>query len=330
MKRLTSRRGVCSLAWTAAALLGLMSATHAQTTSATPASSAPLKLIVPFPAGTAVDILARDLGNRLQPILGRPIIVDNKAGAGGNIGTEAAIGVPADGSTLLLTVNTTININPLVYEKLRYKPDVDLLPIAALSKSGYLLAGGPNLPYRTVAELIKAAKEKPDAITYASYGYGTMAHVCMEQFQVVTGTKLRHVPFRGPFAPDLISGVVDVAFENLAPAIPMVKERKLTALAVTYKRVEALPQVPALSEAVSGFECYAWAGIFAPKGMPAALQRSLNEAITQVVRSPGYVGFSALLGGIPAPMELKEFVDFVKADAETWRKLIPPLNIKLD
>jgi len=328
MSQLFARRHPAIFALVTTCLTSLLPATQAQT--APPASSVPLRIVVPFPPGTAVDILARDLGNRLAPLLNRPVVIDNKAGAGGNIGTENAVHSPPDGSTVLLTVNTTININPLIYTNLKYNPAVDLVPIASLSKSGYLLAAGPKLPYRNVHDLIAAARQKPDTLTYASYGNGTMAHVCMEQFQAATGTQLRHVPFRGAFAPELMSGVVDVAFENLAPAIPLVKDQRLMPLAVTLARVDALPDVPAIKEEVPNFECYAWAGIFAPKGMPQALQKQLSEQITQIVRSPGYVALADRLGSIPAPMEQGDFVTFVRADAQKWKAIIPSLNIKLD
>lgn len=321
MKLITTLHGLRATAL----LVVAASAAHAQAPA-----GAPLKIVVPFPAGTALDGLARDLANRLAQVLQRPTLVENRAGAGGNIGTEHVVNSPPDGATLLLTANANITINHLIYEKLKFNPVTDLAPIASLSVGGYLLAAKPDTPYRTTASLIAAAKQTPDGLTYGSYGYGTMGHVCMEQFQLATGTKLRHIPYRAPFTSDLMAGNLDVAFENIAPSIQLVKTQKLAAIAVTHKRISPLPDVPAISEAVPNFECFSWAGVFAPKGTPVPVQQKLAEEITKIVRSPSYSKMTDILGGIPAPMEHKAFVEFVKADADKWLKLIPPLNIKLD
>lgn len=318
------RLGAIALAIGASAL----GSAHAQTAPA--ASTTPLRIVVPFPAGTALDVLARDLSNRLPPVLGRPVIVDNRTGAGGNIGTEHVAHAAPDGATVLLTAHANITINPLIYNKLNFDPLKDLIPLASLSQGGYLLGARPDTPYRTVADLVAAAKKKPDGLTYGSYGYGTMAHICMEQFQQATGTKLQHVPYRGPMAPDLMAGHVDVAFENLAPSVQLVNTQKMAAIAVTHTRVTPLPNVPALSEAVPNFQCVSWVGVFAPKGTAPAVQKQLAEEITKIVRSPAYTQMTDMLGGVPAPMDQKTFTAFVNADADKWRKLIPPLNIKLD
>ena len=326
-----SRRTWSALVVLALGLLGTLRPAYAQNaTGGAAAAGTPIRLVVPFPPGTALDMVARDIGALVSPALGRPVVVENRSGAGGNLGTEYVVNAAPDGSTLLLTAHNPITINPLIYTKLKHDPLTDLVPIASLTKGGYLLAGGQDLPYRSVADLIAAAKAKPDSITYASYGYGSMAHVCMEQFQLVTGTRMRHIPYRGAIAPDLIAGNVDIAFENLAPSIPLVKDRKLTPLAVTYARVKPLPDIPALSEVVPNFECVSWVGIFAPKGTPEPVQQLLWSELTKAVRSPTYLATSTMLGGVPSPMDQKQFAEFVKADAEKWCKLIPALNIKLD
>lgn len=325
------RFGRIAFAMTLIGVAAAMPVATAQPSASTDGTSgAPLRIVVPFPPGTSLDILARDLAKRLQTPLGRPVFVENKAGAGGNLGTESVVQSAPDGSTILLTAHNPITINPLIYEKLKFNPLTDLVPIANLVQGGYLLATGPTSTFHTVAELITAAKQKPGALSYASYGFGSMAHICMEQFQRITGTQFQHVPYKGPFAPDLMGGVVDVAFENLTPSIQLVQTKRITALAVTHKRVRPLPDTPAISEAIPSFECYSWVGVFAPKGTSAAFQQKLSDEITRIAQSPSYTEMADVLGGVPAPMAQKQFIGFVKADAEKWKKLVPSLNIKLD
>lgn len=317
-----------SRAWLALALL-IGTCTNGVSAQQPPAGPA-VRLVVPFPAGTTIDILARDLAAKLPAALGRPVVVDNRAGASGNIGTDYVVNAPADGSTLLVTVHSSVTINPLIYEKLRFNPLVDLVPVANLITGGYLLAAGPKVPHRTVSELVAAGKQNPGAITYASYGYGSMAHICMEKFQASTGARFRHVPYKSAFMSDLLAGHVDIAFENIGAAIPQVEQKKLTPIALSHTRLQRLPGVAAVSEAVPGFECYAWVGVLAPKGLPAGTQRRLSDEINKIVRAQAFTTLAEGLGSTPAPMDVDQFGAFIRADADKWNKLIPPLNIKLD
>ncbi|MDB5872080.1 MAG: tripartite tricarboxylate transporter substrate binding protein [Ramlibacter sp.] len=289
----------------------------------------PIKFVVPFPAGTTIDVLARDLSVKLPAVLGRPIIVENRAGAGGNIGTEYVAGAPPDGSTFLVTVHSPLTINPMIYEKLRYNT-ADFVPIANLILGGYILVANNNTPYKTLADLIAAGKQKPDTITFASHGFGSMTHICMEQLEAATGARFRHVPYKNLFAGDMMSGVIDMGFDNLGSTIPNVNAKKLTPLALSYKRMTQLPGVPALSESVSGYECYSWVGVLAPKGTPIAIQRRMNEEINKIMATPAFGTLVETMGTTLAPTTLEQFAEFYKADADKWRKLIPPLNIKLD
>lgn len=290
----------------------------------------PLRLVVPFPAGTTIDLLARELSTKLSPILGRPVVVDNRAGASGNIGTQHVVNSAPDGLTLLVTVHSSVTINPLIYQNLKFDPLKDLIPVANLITGGYLLVGRDGLP-RQADALVAAGTSNPEAITYASYGFGSMAHVCMEQFQATTGARFRHVPYKGAFISDLLAGHVDLAFENIATAAQHVPQKKLHPIALSYKRLDKLlPGVPAVSERYPGFECYAWVGVLAPKGVPAAIRQQLNQEINKIVNTPSFEALAETSGASPAPMSVPEFAQFIRADAEKWRKVIPPLNIRLD
>jgi len=288
-----------------------------------------IKFVVPFPPGTTIDVLARDLSAKLPAVLSRPIVVENRAGAGGNIGTEYVAGAPPDGSTFLVTVHSPLTINPLIYEKLRYKT-TDFVPVANLITGGYILVANNNTPYKSLDELVAAGKQKPDTITFASHGFGSMTHICMEQLQAATGARFRHVPYKNLFAGEMMAGVIDMGFDNIGSTIPNVNAKKLTPLAFSYKRMSQLPGVPAVSDSVANYECFAWVGVLAPKGTPVAVVRRMNEEINKIMSTPAFAKLAENMGTSLAPTTIEQFAEFYMADAEKWRKLIPPLNIKLD
>ncbi len=293
------------------------------------AQQGPIKFIVPFPAGTTIDVLARDLSAKLPAVLGRPIVVENRAGAGGNIGTEYALTQPADGSTFLVTVHSPLTINTLIYDKIRYSAN-DFIPVTNIITGGYILVANNDRPYKSLADLVAAGKQRPDTITFASHGYGSMTHVCMEQLQATTGVKFRHVPYKNLFAGDMMAGTIDMGFDNIGSTTPNVQARKLTPLALSYKRMPQLQGVPAIAESSPGFECFAWVGVVAPKGTPMAAVRRMNEEINKIMATPEFGKLADTMGTHLAPTTVEQFAEFYKADIEKWRKLIPPLNIKLD
>ncbi|WP_077001817.1 tripartite tricarboxylate transporter substrate binding protein [Variovorax sp. KK3] len=310
-------------------LLALTSALAASSAIAQQVASGPIKFVVPFPPGTTIDVLARDLSAKLPAVLGRPIVVENRAGAGGNIGTEYALGQPADGSTFLVTVHSPLTINPLIYEKLRYSPN-DFIPVTNLITGGYILVANNNTPYKSLAELVAAGKARPDQVTFASHGYGSMTHICMEQLQATTGARFRHVPYKNLYAGDMMAGVVDMGFDNIGSTTPNVNAKKLVPLALSYKRMPQLPGVPAVAESYAGYECFSWVGVLAPKGTPAAAVRQMNLEINKIMATPAFATLADTLGTHLAPTTVEQFTEFYKADIEKWRKLVPPLNIKLD
>ena len=300
--------------------------TFAQTSS----SSDVLKLVVPFPAGVTIDTLARSLAISLAQELGRPAIVDNRAGAAGNIGTEAVVNAKPDGNTLLVTVNSAITVNPFIYRNLKFDPTRDLLPVANLTVGGYVLVANPKLSYRTVSDLIKAAKAGPYSISFSSYGVGSNSHVCMEMLKAATGVRLRHVPYKSGSVNDLIGGHVGVGFENIASTVGFIKQSKLTVLALSDERLPLLPDVPAVAETLPGYACNAWVGVFAPKATPPAVLKQLSDAVVKVAGDTSFVEQATLLGNVSRPLGMEAFARLVKEDTERMRNVLMPLNIQAD
>jgi tripartite-type tricarboxylate transporter receptor subunit TctC len=229
--------------------------------------SRPVRIIVGFPPGGTADIVARLMGQRLSERLGQPFVIENRPGAGGNIGTEAVVRTPADGYTLLLaaTLNT---INATLYDKLNYNFIRDIAPVACITRTPLIMVVNPAVPAKTLPEFIAYAKDKPGKVTMASAGTGTLSHIAGELFKMMTGIDMLHVPYRGgaPALTDLMGGQVQVYFSPLPESISTIKGGKVRALAVTTAgRSEALPDVPTISESVPGFEANTWQGIGAPK-----------------------------------------------------------------
>ena len=300
--------------------------------SPTPAnpSQAPLRLIVPFTPGTGIDLIARTVGPKLGERLGRPVVVDNRAGASGNIGTEAVVRSPPNGSTLLVSVNTLV-MNRSLYPQLPFDPVKDLVPVSLTSWGQLLLVASPQSGYKTAAGLVADAKRRPGAINYASPGVGTPHHLSMELFKTTAGVFLTHIPYRGTAqaVTDLLGGQVDVMFLPIHVALPQIRAGKLVALGIgSDKRHPLLPQVPTLAEAKAGnVNVDMWYGVFAPPGTSPQLVAQLNRELKDILATPDVRAAFETQGMDPASSSPEEFRRLVEQDADRWARLIKAQNI---
>ena len=303
----------------------------AQAPAATQAQAqAPLRLIVPFTPGTGIDLIARTVGPKLGERLGRTVVVDNRAGASGNIGTEAVVRAAPNGSTLLVSVNTVV-MNRSLYPNLPFDPVKDLVPVALTSRGQLLLVASPQSGYKTAADLIAAAKRRPGSINYASPGVGTPHHLAMELFKSITGTYMTHIPYRGtaPAVTDLLGGQVQVGFMPIHVALSQVKAGKLVALGIgSDKRHPLLPHVPTLTEAGAGnIDVSMWYGIFAPPGTSPEFVNRLNRELKDILATPEVRSAFETQGMDPATSSPDEFRRLVEQDAQRWAQLIKARNI---
>jgi len=316
----------------AALVLGALAVFGATAQALTPQAQAqaPLRLIVPFTPGTGIDLIARTVGPKLGERLGRPVVVDNRAGASGNIGTEAVVRAAPNGSTLLVSVNTLV-MNRSLYPKLPFDPVNDLVPVSLTSWGQLLLVASPKAGYKSAAELIAAAKSRPGAINYASPGVGTPHHLSMELLKSTAGIFLTHIPYRGtaPAVTDLLGGQVEVGFLPIHVALPHVKAGKLVALGIgSEKRHPLLPDVPTLAEGRAGNVNVAmWYGIFAPPGTSPEFVDRLNRELKDILAMPEVRSAFETQGMDPATSSPEEFRQLVARDAQRWAELIKARNI---
>lgn len=318
----------------AASVLALCSLpAAAQSPQAPAAAGVPLKLIVPFTPGTGIDIVARTVGPRLGQRLQRPVVVENRAGASGNIGTEAVVRAPADGNTLLVSVNTLV-MNRGLYPQLPFDPVKDLVPVARTSWGQLLLVAHPGTGFRTAADLVAAAKAKPGRLNYASPGVGTPHHLSMELFKQTAGVYLTHIPYRGtaPAVTDLLGGQVEAMFLPIHVALPHVKSGKLVALGLgSDKRHALMPELPTLAQAKAGnVNVDMWYGIFAPPGTPPEQVALLNRELKDILEAPEVRAAFQTQGMDPAWSTPEEFRRLVAQDADRWAGVIRAANIKAD
>ncbi|KQP12015.1 hypothetical protein ASF43_22950 [Pseudorhodoferax sp. Leaf267] len=292
--------------------------------------SKPIRLIVPFPAGTAPDVMARYWGDRVSKQLQQPVVVENKAGASTIVGTQAAVAAPADGYTLLYTASGTVTINPFVYKKMPYQA-ADLVPVTRMLSIPLVVSVSSQSPYRTAADLIQDAKARPGAVSYASYGVGTVPHMSMAYFANSAGLKLNHVPYRDGGVTDLIGGRVDTAFSPIADVLQHIKSGKIRPLAVSSPgRLESLPQVPTVAEAFPGFEGDSWHGVFALKGTPQAVIDVLAGASRQIAESAEYRRYLGELGLVPVGGSSADFVRVIEAESKRWARVVKDNDITLE
>jgi tripartite-type tricarboxylate transporter receptor subunit TctC len=292
----------------------------------------PVRWIVAFPPGGSNDIIARLIAQSLTERLGQPFVIENKPGAGGNIGTQAAVNSPADGYTLLFVAPHNA-INATLYKKLSFDFLRDIAPVAGLARTPNVMEVHPSVPAKTVAEFIDYAKANPGKISLASSGNGTAIHLSGELFMAMTGVKFVHVPYRGgaPALNDMISGHVQVMFDNLPPSLGHIQSGALRALAVTtLTRSEVLPNVPTVAETVPGYEASIWYGVVAPTGTPAEIIEKLNTTINGVLADRGMKARLAELGCTPIPISAAGFASLLAAETEKWAKVVKFSGASLD
>ena len=323
--RLSNLFRLLALAVTALGLAGVVA--HAQDYP-----TKPVKWVVAYPPGGTTDILARIIGQYLSEHLGQQFVIDNRPGAGNNIGTEVVVNSPPDGYTMLL-VNPANGINATLYKKLPFNVLRDIAPVAGITRVPNVMETNPNFPAKTVADFIAYGKANPDKINMASSGNGTSVHLSGELFMAMTGVKMTHVPYRGagPALTDLIAGTVDVMFDNLPSSIEFIKSGKLRALAVTTEtRNEALPDVPVVADTVPGFEASAWFGMGAPKGTPANIIEKINKTVNAALADPKLKARLADLGGIPMGGTPADFGKVMASETAKWEKAVKFSGASID
>ena len=320
-------------AWKRFALLCVLSLAAVSSAVAQTFPAQTVKIIVPFPPGGATDILARLVANELGQKWAVPVIIENRAGASGTIGSEQLVRSPQDGYTLMVTATHHV-INPSLYKHLQYDTRTAFTPIAEIASVPNVLVVNPSLPVKTVRELIKYAKDKPGVVSFGSTGVGGANHLAGELFKHEAGIDIVHVPYKGeaPALNDLIGGHIPMMFDSLPGVIQHIRSGQLRALGVTsLTRTSAAPDIPTIDESgVKGFDATAWFGMYAPSKMPAELTRKISSDVLDVLRLPRIQTKFAELGADPGTMAEPEFARFVNAEISKWGKVIAAANIKLE
>ena len=305
----------------------------ALTVSAQPYPNKPLRFVVPFPPGGSTDLLARRLCERLQASMGQPCVVENKPGAGGAVGSEFVAKAAPDGYTLLLGVTGSHGISVSLNPKLPYHPIKDFAPISMLVSTSLVLVVGPQFPANTLAEYVTYAKGRPDQVTHSSPGNGTSMHLTGEMFNLASGTKLVHVPYKGSAGAvnDLMGGQVQSMFGDFLVVYPQVKGGKIKALAITSaKRHPMLPDVPTIAESgYPGFEALSWQGLFVPAGTPADIVAKLNAETLKALTAEDFRDAFAKQGFTVAGSSPAEFRAFIEAEIPKWARIIKAGNVTL-
>jgi tripartite-type tricarboxylate transporter receptor subunit TctC len=288
----------------------------------------PVRVVVPLPAGSSPDIVARIVGQHLTERLGQPFIIDNRPGANGNVGTEIALHAAPNGYTLLQAIAANA-VNTTLYKNLDFDFMHDIAPVAGVARIPQVMEVTPSVPARTVPEFIAYAKANPGKLNMASGGIGGTPHVAGELFMMMTGVKMLHVPYTANPRPDLLSGRVQVMFDTLPASIAFLRDGKLRALAVTTAtRVPTLADIPALSEFLPGYEATSWQGLVAPRGTPSDVIATLSKTVTAGLAAAETQ--LATLGAIPMPMTQAEFGKFIADEIAKWAKVIHFANIRLE
>jgi len=313
----------------AIAALTMASIAHAQTFP-----TKPIRLICPFPPGGAVDIASRAIANEMSKTLGQQVVVENKPGAGGNIGgAEAARSAP-DGYTIFMTTSGINAINPALYSKMPFDPNKDLVPVSALVSLNNVLVLHPSVTAKSVAEIIAMAKAQPGKMTYASSGSGTSIHMSGEMFKHLTQVDILHIPYKGssPALTDLLGGQVMMMFDNVPSALPHIKSGKLRALATTgAKRDPTLPDLPTVAEAgVVGYESGVWFGLSIPAGTPREIIAKLNAEAVKGTRSPDFVTRMTALGYNIIGSTPEQMTDMLKKEVATWGPIVKASGARAD
>jgi tripartite-type tricarboxylate transporter receptor subunit TctC len=292
----------------------------------------PVHIIVPFAPGGATDVVARALGQRLSVVWKQQVIIENKPGAGGNIGADAVAKAPPDGHTLLLASPAEVAINQFLYKSMPYDPETDLVPVTKAASAPLVLVVHPSVPSKTLPELIEWLKSRKEGTPYASSGTGGPQHLAGESFRTMTGTNLIHVPYKGgaPAITDLLGGQVQMFFSGLPPAKAHIAAGKIRAIAITTTQASPLiPDVPTVASVLPGFDFENWQGVFAPKGTPDAIVQQVARDIASVV-DKSLAEQMAAQGAAPAPMTPAEFSAFVQKERRKYGELVKASGAKVD
>jgi len=299
-----------------------------------PYPSKPIRLVSPFPPAGAVDIASRATAHELSRILGQPVTVENKPGAGGNLGGAEVARAAPDGYTLLMTTSGIQAINPVLYAKMPFDPNKDLAPVAPLVSLNNVLVLHPSVPAKSVKDVIALAKKDPGKWTYASSGNGTSIHMSCAMFTQMTGTDLLHIPYKGsgPAVTDLLGGQVNMMFDNIPSSLPHIKSGKLHALATTgAKRDPALPDLPTVAEAgVPGYESGVWFGLSVPAATPKDVIQRLNAAAIETTRAPEFIKRMTELGYNIIPGTPEDMAKMLKAEVARWAPIVKASGAKVD
>lgn len=312
-------------------LAGALALTLGTVASAQSYPNKPIRLVVTFPSGGAPDILARLFSEKAQ--LGQPVVVDNKPGAGGNIGADFVAKSTGDGYTLVLGTVGTHSINGSLYEKMPYDMVKNFSPVSLIASAPNLLVVNNNVPVKTVSEFVAYLKANPDKLSFGSPGVGTSVHVSGELFKSMTGTKMTHVPYKGrQFAiPDLVGGSIQLMFDNMPSALPMAREGKIRAIAVTTaKRSSAAPEIPTVAETIPGFEATTWFAMFAPAGTPKPVVDRLNAEVLRVFRLPDVAERLKTLGLEAVLSSPEELATYQASEIVKWTKVVRESGAKAE
>jgi tripartite-type tricarboxylate transporter receptor subunit TctC len=295
--------------------------------------SKPIRIVVGFAAGGATDISTRVMQPKLSALLGQPVVIDNRPGAGGNIATEVVVHAQPDGHTFLMGTIGALAINPTLYANLSFNPQADLTPVAMSGNVLNVLVVPANRPWKSVAELIAAAKKDPDTVTYGSSGVGGAGHLAGALLDQMAGVKTVHVPYRGggPLMTDLIGGKVDYAFSTAPTALPQVQSGKLRLLAVpTLKRVRSLPDTPTVAETLPGYEVQNWYALVGPKGLSPAIVTRMNAVMREALADPAVSNALEGQGVEPLPSSPEDLARFIREETAKWAPIVRATGAKAE